>query len=145
MSEQVNIVDQSRERVQQAFQSVEDEFQKLQKQVEERRSEFNEGAEKQLKRLHTQLQKYPAFKRAESFRDDVNKRIEERTKQVEESIESTVESGMNLLRGTFRIASRDEVKKLERKLDRVSRRITSLDKALGQSPTPSKPETAVAK
>jgi polyhydroxyalkanoate synthesis regulator phasin len=134
MSEQANIVEQGRERIQGVFQSVEDEFTKIQKQVEDRRSEFNDSAEKRLKKLQSQLRKYPAYKRAETLGNDVSKQIEEGTKQIEVSVESTLESGLSYLRSAFRIASRDEVHKLEKKLDRVSRRISSLDKAVNQSP-----------
>ena len=143
MAERANIVEDSRERVQNAFQSVEDGINKFQKRVEDRTNDLNKKAEKRFKKLEKQVRKYPAVKRAESFLDDVQKEWETQSKRFEKQVESGLESVL----GTFQIASRGEIAKLDRKLDRINRRLKALDKSRSSesTPTPSKAKTAVAK
>ncbi len=142
MSERASIVDESRERVQSAFHNVEDEINKFQKRVEDRTSDFNRKAEKRIKKFQKELRKYDVVQRAESLRDDVTRQLETQGRQFGKQLESGLESVL----GTFQIASRGEIDKLDRKLNRINRRLKALDKSLSQraTPTPSTPETAVA-
>jgi hypothetical protein len=142
MSERASIVDESRERVQNAFQTVEGEINKFQKRVEDRTSDLNKKAEKRLKKFQKELRKYEVVQRAESFREDVGKQLETQSKRFEKQFGSGLESVL----GTFQIASRGEIDKLDRKLDRINRRLKALDKSLTTkvSPATSKPRAAMA-
>ena len=128
MAQRANFVEEGMDRVQSAFQSVEDEVQKLQKQIEDRTNDFNKKAEKRLKRFRKDLKKNDVYRRAESRWEDVSKQLEERQKQIEERVEQGLES----LLGAFQIASRGEVAKLDRKLNRINRRLKALDKAISE-------------
>ena len=82
------------------------------------------------------------MQRAESFADDVTKQLESQGRRIEKQLESGIETVL----GTFQIASRGAIEKLDRKLNRINRRLKALDKSLSDkaTPTPSKPQTAVA-
>jgi polyhydroxyalkanoate synthesis regulator phasin len=142
MTERASFVDETRERAQSAFHSVEDEINKFQKRIESRTSELNKRAEKRFKQLRSELRKYEVVQRAESFADDVSRQLESRGKRIEKQLET----GLETVLGTFQIASRGEIEKLDRKLDRINRRLKALDKSLSRNaaPTQSRPKTAVA-
>ena len=146
MGNQASIVDESIDRVQSAFESVEEGVEKIQKKAEKevgklqskaekRASEIRDRATKGVQRLQRELRKNKLYRQAEERWEDVNKQLEERGKEIE----ARVESGLDSLLGTFRIASRNDVAKLDKKLDRISRRLKSLDKSLARKATPSRP------
>ena len=58
MAEQANFMEDGYERVQSAFRSMEDEFQKLQKQIDRRRTTFNKRADKQFKKFSSKFWGY---------------------------------------------------------------------------------------
>ncbi|MEE3326330.1 MAG: hypothetical protein VX252_03280 [Myxococcota bacterium] len=128
MTATASLLDESLDRVQTAWKSMEKEVQKVQKQFEDRSADFNKRAEKQIKQLQKGFEAYPGVKRARSFGDDIKKEIDGRMTWVSEQVETSVAS---LLSG-MQIASRTEIDKLDRKLNRISRRLKALDKALNE-------------
>ena len=115
MTEETRAVqDEARERIQAVFRSVEEEFEKLQDQVSEQRKSFEKSTREQVDRLQTELRKLPLYQRAESMRKEANKQIEKNVDQ---------------LLGVLNIATRSEVKKLDRKLNQISKKLKELDKA----------------
>jgi len=124
MSEQGTFVEEGIERIQNAVDSVEEEFQKLQRNVQERREGFEKEARKQfkradkrariqVKRVQTELLKNPVVKRAEDLRKDINKQVENR---------------MDSFFGLLPYATRQDVKRLERKVSQLTRKLNQLEK-----------------
>ena len=145
-SERITFVEEGVERVQAAYQSMEDELQKIQRQLQERSNEFSEKAEQRMKSFGEELRKYSVVRKAESLRDDVSKEIEKQGRWIEKRVEKSVDSVLDALR----LAPRSEIERLDKKLNRISRRLAALDKSIAQAngeelkATPSKPETAIA-
>ena len=126
MTQQSTLLEDGFDRIQAAFQSVEDEVQKVQKRFENRSEKFSADANKRIKRFQKELRKYPAIKQAETFQKDLGEQFQARSKQVEKQIETGIESVL----GTLQIASRGEINKLDKKLNRINRRLKALDKAI---------------
>jgi len=122
MEQRANFIDEGIDRVQEAWSSVEDELGKIQKTFEKRRKRFEKETEKRIK----SFEKSDIGKRLVSFRDDARKQIE-----------SNVE---NIL-GLFPVASSAEVKRLERKISTLTRKVNALEKAKTPK-SPSAPPTA---
>ena len=114
MSEQVSFVEEGIDRIQNAVDSVEEEFQKLQKNVLKRRKSFEKEAQKRVKRVRAELRKNPVVKRAQSVRKDLNQQLEEWT---------------DGLFGVFPYARREDVTKLERKVNQLTKKLNQLEKA----------------
>ncbi len=110
---QANILEEGIDRFQTAFQSVEKEYRRLQKQADRRRRTFEKRAEKEVKRLRTELRKSPVLKRVETLRSDAT---------------SFVSDQMDGVLSTLRIASRSEISKLDRKVSQLNRKVRELEK-----------------
>ena len=128
MTATANLLDEGLDRVQTAWKSMEQEVQKVQKQFEDRGADFNKRAEKQIKRFQKDLEEYPGIKRARALGDDIKKEIDERMNWVSEQVDTSLTS----LLGGLQIASQTEIDKLDRKLNRINRRLKALDKALNE-------------
>ncbi len=113
MAQQVGFVEDSIDRVQSAVRSVEDEFERLQKQFGKRRKQLEREAQKRVKQIRTEIRKQPLVKRAESLRGDARKQIE---------------TGVETILATLQIASRGEVQRLDRKLGQINRKLSQLEK-----------------
>lgn len=150
--ERANVVEDGIDRLQSAFQSVEDEFEKiqqrvgesredlekrlrtgrkdiekrlrsgrrdfekntkkLQKRVETRRKNFEKETEQRVKSWQKELRRYAIVRRVEEITDDATKRIE---------------NGVDALLGNLQIASRNDVQKIDRKLNQINRKLKSLE------------------
>jgi DNA anti-recombination protein RmuC len=110
MAEQASIIDEGIDRVQEAWSSVEDEFEKFQKNIEKRRKDFEKETEKRVKKF----EKTSFGKRIVSLRSDAQK-------QLESNVESVL--------GLFPIASSAEIKRLERKVTTLTRKVNALEKS----------------
>ena len=122
MSVQTSIVAESIDRVQEAFQSMGDEFGRLQGQLDGRFKEFETQTQKRVKKLGKDLRKQPLWKRADALRRDTSK-------QIEQGIEGVLSS--------LQIASTSDMKKLDRKLNAIGKRLKSMEtrsKANGAAP-----------
>ena len=69
MTTTASLLDESLDRVQTAWKSVEKEVQKVQKQFEDRSADFNKRAGKQIKQFQKDFEGYPGIKRARSLGD----------------------------------------------------------------------------
>ncbi len=123
MSEQVSFVQEGVDRFNAAFERIDEERLRLQKQVQARRKsfekqitsgrrDFEKRTRKQVKRLRTELRRYTVVKRAERLQADARRRIEER-----------VDGFLGLLS----IASRSDLERIDRKLDRISRKLKEIE------------------
>ena len=113
MEQRATFLDESIDRLQ-------SEFDKLQKGFDKRRKRVEKETEKRL----TRIRKTPLVKRVESFRGDATKQFE-----------SNVDNLMKLLP----VASVSQVKRLERKVNALSRKITTLERAGNDTKTAAKP------
>jgi len=125
MSQQTSFVEESYDRVQNAFQSVTDEFEKLQSNVESRRKRFDRETQRQVKRFRKEFDKNPMVKRATSLQKDTLKQIRKARKSATKEIERRVEELLSALP----LASRSEVKKLDRKLNKLGKQLRAMEKA----------------
>ncbi len=106
MSEQVNFVQEGVDRFNAAFERIDGERLRLQKQIRARRKSFEKRTRRQVKRLRTELRRYPAVQRAERLQADVRRQIEDR---------------VDRLHALLPIASRSDLERDNRKLARISR------------------------
>ncbi|MBW2423522.1 MAG: phasin family protein [Deltaproteobacteria bacterium] len=83
------------------------------------RRESQKRIDKRVKRIQRELRKLPAVKRAEELRKDLGKRVE---KRVDSSVDNFYHS--------LKIARLDEVKKLERKIAQLNKKLRDLEQQL---------------
>lgn len=114
MATRANIIEESFENVQERFRSAGQELQKLQKRADKNRKDFSNRAQRRAEKLQKRLMKVPAIKAADEFRIDMLKQIET---QVDEFM------------SRMPIATMSEVKKLERKVNGLTRKVRALEKA----------------
>jgi len=120
MSASTGFVADSIDRIQNAMESAQSEIDKFQKDVEKRRKRFEKRAQKEMKRIQKNFQDSTPVKRAAEIQKDVAAQIE---------------AGLDLVLGNLQIASRRDVEKIDKKLNKISRKLNDLDKAIG---TPSR-------
>ena len=119
MAQSQSIVDQGVDAVQDTLKSVDKEFQKLQRQVktrrrtlerrlETRRKSFEKEAQKQIKAIR----KNDLVKRVETFGNDV---------------QTQIESGVESILSAFQIASKADIQRVDRKLNRISKKLKELE------------------
>jgi hypothetical protein len=124
MAEQEGFVQEGVDRLNEAFQSIDGEFQRVQKQMARRRrsletqltsqrKKVEKRTRKQLNRFQSELKKSPVYKRAESFRKDAVKQIE---------------SGVDSFLGLLQIASKADLDRIDRKLSTIGRRLKEIEK-----------------
>jgi len=102
-TKRANFFDESIDRMQSEFDNIQKNFEKRMKRIEK-------DTQKRMKRLR----KTPIVKRVESIRADAQKQLD-----------TNVENIMKLLP----VASNAEVKRLERKISKLSRKVTALERA----------------
>lgn len=111
-----NIVSDGIDRIQSAMESAQSEIEKFQKDIDKRRKRLEKRASKEMKRIQKDIRTNPTVKRANKLQKEV-------TSQIETSLDS--------LLGGLQIASRRDVAKLDKKLNKISRKLTALDKSMG--------------
>jgi hypothetical protein len=123
MAEQASLVQDGVDRINEAFRSIDEEFQRVQKDlngrretIEKRFTKRRKSIEKQsrteVNRLRSEFRKNSLVKRAESLRKDLNKQLE---------------SNMDNLLGLFQIASKTDMGRIDRKLTALGRRIKEIE------------------
>ncbi len=142
MAEEASIVQDGIDRFRDAFANIEDEFErvqknirirrrKLEKRVESGRRDFEKRVEtgrkdfeKRTRKLRTEVRKNPTFKRLDGIRKDATKRYEE---------------GVETLLNTLQVASKGDVKRIDRKISQLSKKLKEMErakKANGQTVAP---------
>ena len=130
MSEQTGFVQEGFDRFNDAYRSVDEGVQRLQKEFKSRRKDAEKRIAAQRKSIEKQvtssrkdfekrtrkqvnsLKKNDAVKRAFALRDDANQKIESR---------------MDDLLGLLNIASRSELKRLDKKIGQINRKLRGLE------------------
>ncbi len=134
MTEHETVSEARESRINEAVQFFDDEFQRVQKELNARRKSLEKEfaskrktvetrTRKELKRIQSELKKNPIVKRADAVRKDV-------TKQVETRVDS--------LLGLMQVASRSDVQRINKKLTTLTRRLKAIEdsrKTNGSSPS----------
>jgi len=157
-TQRANIVEDGIDRIQSAFESVEDEFEKVQKRVdrgrkdfekrvrasrkdldkgtkkfqkrvEDRRRDFEKETEKRVKSFQKELRKYSLYRQLEDLAEDASKRVE---------------TGIESLLGGMQIATRADVQRLDKKLNSINRKLKALEKDQTPASKPAKTDEAAA-
>lgn len=82
------------------------------------RKESLERIEKSVKQVQDELRKVPAIKRAEELRQELSERVEK-----------NIEDGVDQIYTSLKLARLDEVKRLERKIAQLNRKLSLLEKS----------------
>ncbi|MCH7709073.1 MAG: hypothetical protein IH884_11335 [Myxococcales bacterium] len=123
MPQQVSLVQDGLDRFTSAFDSLGGEVQRIQKRVRAQRKSFEkrfndqrETFEKrtrtQVNRIESELRKSGVLKRAQTLRKDAAKQLQ---------------NGMNRVLGALPVATKTDVKRIERKLGQISRKVKALE------------------
>ena len=121
MAAQTSIVQEGVDRVRAAFGTLEDEFERVQRQLRARRR----GIEKQLRSGRKDLEKRTRKLRTEVLGSSPVKRLDTLRKDAQRQIEDRVG---NLL-GVLQIASKSDVERIDRKLTQLNRKLREIEEA----------------
>ncbi len=124
MSQQVSLVQDGLDRFTSAFESLGGEAQRIQKQIRTRRKSFEKRfndqrqtlekrTRKQVNRIESELRKSGVLERAQTLRNDAAKQLE---------------SGLSRVLGVLPVATKTDVKRIERKLGQISRKVKELER-----------------
>jgi len=126
MAEAQSLVDQGVDRVQDALKSADKGFQKIQRRVKTRRRSIERRIEAQRKNFEKNAQKQMknAQKQIDAIRkNDLVKRVEALGNDVQEQLES----GLETVLGVLQIASKADIERVDRKLNRISKKLKELE------------------
>ena len=112
MAKQANFVEDTIDRVQDAVRSVSGEIERLQDQAEKGRKKWEQETQKRIEQLGEDLRNTPLGKRTVDFGRDASRQAE---------------AGFQTILETLSIASATELQKMNRKLDKISRRLKKLE------------------
>jgi len=123
MSEQETVSRARESRINEAVQFVDDEFQRIQRDLSARRKSLEKElatkrktvekrTRKELKRIQSELKKNPIVKRADAVRKDVGKQVE---------------TGVDNLLGLMQVATSSDISRLNKKLNALSRRLKEIE------------------
>jgi hypothetical protein len=140
MARNQGILEEGRERFEGALKDMERDWKRLQKRADQGRRQFEQRAQRQVKRIQSELRKNPLVKRAEEQRKQLERRARrlgselrnsatvKRAETLLEETEARFEGQLESLFGLLRIASAAEVSRLERKVDQLGRKLRELEK-----------------
>jgi len=144
MARTQGLIEEGRERFEGALKDMERDWKRLQKRADQGRKQFEQRAQRQVKRIQTELRKSPLVKRAEEQRKLLERRARKlgselrnssavkRAEELRKDAEAALESRLENLFGLLHIASAAEVSRLEKKVDQLTRKLRELEK--GSSP-----------
>jgi DNA-directed RNA polymerase len=89
----------------------------LQSRSEKFRKESQKRIEKSVKQVQDELRKIPGVKRAEELRQE-----------LEERVEKNIDAGVDKVYAKLKLARLDEVKRLERKIAQLNKKLVTLEK-----------------
>jgi len=123
MAEHQTVSKARESRINEAVQFVDDEFQRVQKELSARRKSLEKEfttkrktvekrTRKELKRIQSELKKNPIVKRADAVRKDVGKQVETRVDHLLELMQ---------------LASRSDVQRLNKKISALNRRLKAVE------------------
>lgn len=92
---------------------------KLQSRSEKFRKNSQKAIEKAVKQVQDELRKVPGVKRAEELRTELENRVEK-----------NIDAGVERVYARLKLARLDEVKKLERKIAQLNKKLRELEKQM---------------
>ena len=90
---------------------------KIQSRSEQFRKDSQKRIEKGVKQVQDELRKVPGVKRAEELRTEIETRVEK-----------NIDAGVDRVYAKLKLARLDEVKKLERKIAQLNKKLRALEK-----------------
>ena len=129
MEQQANFVQEGVDRLREAVSSIEGDLERMQdrmqeeftarrksieKQVASSRKNFEKKTQKQVKRLRNELRKNTYVKRAQGVVDDATKQFEQ---------------GVDNILAVLNVASKQDLSRIDRKLNQINRKLRDLEKA----------------
>ena len=118
---EVSIVQQGVDRFRDAVGSLEDEFQRVQKQVRARRKKLEKSLEsrrkdieKRTRKLRRDIERSEPVKRLEALRRDAGKQLEQ---------------GVVDVLGALQIASKHDVQRIDRKISQLNKKLKEMERA----------------
>jgi hypothetical protein len=124
MAEQTSLVQEGVDRFNAAFESVGEEVERLQKRVQARRKAFEKQVADRRKRIEKRTRKQVDRIEAELRKNSLVKRLQELSNDAARQIENGVDSIM----GALPIATKSDLKRVERKLSQISRKVKDLER-----------------
>ncbi len=118
MAEQATLVKNGVDRFQSAFRSIDQEVQRLQKQLRTRRRSIEKRTQKQVDRVLGEIRKNSFAKRARALRVDA-------VRQIENSVGNVL--------GVLSIASKNDIQRIDRKLTQLNRKLRDIEKTKGSN------------
>ena len=134
MAQQANIVQDSVDRVRDAFGSLEDEIQRVQKEMRKELRSRRKGLQKQLNASRKDFETRTRKLRSELDRSSLTKRVRALGRDAQKQVEQSVDSML----GALQIASKADLKRIDRKLNQLSKKLKELEaarKGNGSAPT----------
>ena len=145
MARNNGLLEEGRERFEGALKDMERDWKRLQRRADQGRKQFEQRAQKQVKRIQAELKKSPLVKRAEEQRKALEKRARKlgselrnnsavkRAEELRKDAGTRIESQIESLFGWLRIASAADVTRLEKKVDQLNRKLRDLEKGSPQA------------
>ena len=112
MAQQASFVESGFDRVQDTLKSLGSDVDKFQSRVETQRKRLERETRKRVTKFRKEISETPWAKRAEKFSKDASREIESRVEDV---------------LGALSIASNADLKKVNRKLNQINRRLKALE------------------
>ena len=121
---QASFVDEGRERLSAARDRIDDEIQRVQEELNGRRKRLEKQFAKNRKRVEKQTRKQVAQIQRDLRKSPVVKGLGKWRGWAESQFAEAVES----LLGAFQLASKDDLKRIDRKLGRISKRLSQMER-----------------
>jgi uncharacterized coiled-coil protein SlyX len=136
-----SFVDEAGERITAARERVDSEISRIQKDLATRRKKIEKQLNSSRKSLEKQTRKQVKQIEKDLRKSDVVKTLEGWRGQVEDLIEETLEGVL----GALQVASKSDVKKIDRKLSKLTKRLKDIERArqtngAEASPPPATPQ-----
>ncbi len=140
MARNQGLIEEGRERVEGALKDMGRDWKRLQKRADQGRKQFEQRAQREVKRLQSEIRKSPLVKRAEEQRRQLERRARKlsselrkspavkRAESLRKDAETRLGGQLESLFGLLRIASTSEMTRLERKVDQLTRKLRELER-----------------
>ena len=158
MAQEATLMQEGVERVRDAYESVEDEAKRVQKQLRTRRRKLErqlestrkdiekridstrKDIEKRAKKIRVEVQKSPAAKRIDSTRKDFEKRAKKMRTEVQKNpairrleawrkdATKQYEAGVETFLSALQIASKSDLQRIDRKISQLNRKLREMER-----------------
>lgn len=137
MAESSSFVQEGIDRVSEAYRTLDGRVQKLQKELNSRRRSFEHQVEAGRKNLRKQVasgRKSFEKRTRQQFAELRRVSLVRRALALPNDANQRIEASVGQLLGLFRIASKSELSRIDRKLDQINRKLREIEKERSASP-----------